>query len=184
MNLSEARTPVRPAQVDLAENSGLNIERPVRLILYHGRFQPPHKGHIAVIRHFLAKYREARVIISIDSRPPDERNPFSVEHRRRLFGQYLSGHIHRVIITSHRCLSPTFEGCLPPTYENARRFGAVDLVIGGPDLAPEAREFWRGNRIAVEALDRRLFNISGTQVRAALSAATAPPPVQTKETPA
>jgi nicotinamide mononucleotide adenylyltransferase len=59
-------------------------------ILYHGRFQPPHIGHINLIKYFNRKYPGSFFTISIDVRPPDKENPFSFYFRQQKFEKLLN----------------------------------------------------------------------------------------------
>lgn len=140
------------------------------LILYHGRFQPPHAGHIELVKYFLEKYEGSKIIISIDVRSKDKNNPFSFGFRKDIFEKELSSFGHRVIITSHKCKRFTFDGCLPPTYENAKKYGKVDVVAGGPDLPEEVVKYWEKNGIRVETVEDRFLSISSTEVRFLLKA--------------
>lgn len=134
-------------------------------ILYHGRFQPPHRGHIEVIRYFLKKYSKSNLIISLDTRKKDLNNPFSYDFRKKIFLDNLKDFEGRITITTHKCIKPTFQGCLPPTYENAKKFGKIDLVIGGPELPKEVKEFWKTKGIKTEIVNKRFFDISGTEIK-------------------
>ncbi len=139
-------------------------------ILYHGRFQPPHKGHIELVKFFLKKYPKAKIIISLDVRKIDSENPFSFDFRKKVFLDNLKNYKGRLIITSHKCTRFTFSGCLPPAYESARKFGRLDLVIGGPDLPREVKNFWKSKGIKVETVKKRFFDISATEIKIVCSA--------------
>lgn len=139
-------------------------------ILYYGRFQPPHKGHFQIVKHFLKKYKDSRIIISLDVRRKDESNPFSYRFRRKIFLENLSCYKNRIIITKHKCKNFTYSGCLLPTYENAKMYGKIGLVIGGPDLPRESVEFWNKKNIRVETLSKRFFDLSATDIRKTMNA--------------
>jgi len=134
-------------------------------ILLHGRFQPPHKGHLALIKYILKKYKKSRLIISLDVREKDVLNPFSFSFRKRIFQEELKFFQKRIIITKHRCHRLTYKGCLLPTYENAKKFGKIDLVIGGPDLPEEVKNLWHRKGIKVETVKKRFFDLSATELR-------------------
>jgi len=56
--------------------------------VYWGRFNPPHEGHLRVIRRFRARYR---LIVAIGSseRSNERANPFSGRERRAMLEAYL-----------------------------------------------------------------------------------------------
>ena len=134
-------------------------------ILFHGRFQPPHKGHFEIIKRFLKRYNDSRIIISLDIRRKDELNPFSFEYRKELFLQNLDNVKDRIIITKHRCREFSSYGCLNPVYENAKKFGEIDLVIGGSDLTKEVRTFWNSKGVKLKTVNKRVFDLSATEIR-------------------
>lgn len=138
-------------------------------ILYHGRFQPPHQGHILLIQHFLDKYPKAKIIISIDIRNKDNNNPLTFNKRRNIFEESLKTYKERITITSHKCKTFTFNGCLPEIYNNSKQFGEVDLVIGGPDLPEEVKDFWRSKGIPVEIVEKRFLDLSASEIRMVLN---------------
>ena len=56
--------------------------------VYWGRFNPPHKGHLGVIRRFKDRYRLTVVIGSAEHRN-EKRNPFNGRERKAMMESYL-----------------------------------------------------------------------------------------------
>ncbi|MCD6590968.1 MAG: nicotinamide-nucleotide adenylyltransferase [Candidatus Aenigmarchaeota archaeon] len=59
-----------------------------KLALFIGRFQPFHKGHLAVIKDILKENDEIAIVIA-GPRKPDEKNPFSFEERKEMIEKAL-----------------------------------------------------------------------------------------------
>jgi len=56
--------------------------------VYWGRFNPPHEGHLRVIRRFRERYRLV-VVIGSSERSNERTNPFSGRERRAMLEAYL-----------------------------------------------------------------------------------------------
>lgn len=59
--------------------------------LFIGRYQPPHQGHIKLIRTVLNEGKKVCVAIKIT--PVDENNPYSYSDRRKMFYKEFSHEI-------------------------------------------------------------------------------------------
>ena len=57
--------------------------------LYWGRFNPPHKGHITLIKKLLKKVDKLIIAIGSAQEKNTKRNPFSAEERRKMIQAYL-----------------------------------------------------------------------------------------------
>ncbi len=133
------------------------------LLVYPGRFQPPHKGHLKVIRTCLEKFPDAKIIVSIDVRRKDENNPFTLEFRKAIFEKHLSNLIDcgSVVISCHRCNELSVNGCLT-AIKNC--YPLADGVIAGKDRAPLFRDFG----FNVIEIPERYYNLSSTSIRSKL----------------
>ncbi|MGA7476507.1 MAG: adenylyltransferase/cytidyltransferase family protein [Thermoplasmata archaeon] len=56
--------------------------------VYWGRFNPPHKGHLSVIRKFRDRY-DLIIAIGSSERKDEKTNPFSGAERKRMMEAYL-----------------------------------------------------------------------------------------------
>lgn len=72
---------------EFAELAGL----PPKRSFYIGRWQPLHRGHIALIQTALDEGRE--VVVGIMDTPPDARNPYTIKQRLRMFHDAFSAEI-------------------------------------------------------------------------------------------
>ena len=63
--------------------------------LFIGRFEPLHKGHVHVLRKLMKKYE--KVIIGIGSLETSEKNPFTLEERKRMIRLSLGKGNYRIM---------------------------------------------------------------------------------------
>lgn len=65
-------------------------EAPYDLLVFVGRFQPLHFGHIAVIKKALSQARHVLVLVGSANAARSARNPFSYEERQRMIGDAIA----------------------------------------------------------------------------------------------
>lgn len=130
------------------------------LLVYPGRFQPPHKGHFKAIKTCLEKFPDAKIIVSIDVRKKDENNPFTLEFRKAVFEKHLSDLVDcgRVVISCHRCNELSVNGCLTAIKNS---YPLADGIIAGKDRAPLFRNFG----FNVIEISERYYNLSSSRIR-------------------
>jgi len=125
--------------------------------VYWGRFNPPHKGHMEVIRRFSKK---CRLVIAVgsseqkDTRP----NPFDGSERVAMLRAYLrEEHVHGVKVIAFRD-GPSIEADIDELVERSH----ADFLI----LSTEKRELSRIARKRVKVIGfRRRGSISSTRLR-------------------
>ena len=59
-------------------------------LVFIGRFQPAHKGHLAVMLRALTLARNLVVVIGSANKPRSLRNPFTEQERREMIGAALA----------------------------------------------------------------------------------------------
>ena len=65
-------------------------------MVFIGRFQPVHSGHIRVIQNALKKSKHLIICIGSANATRTPRNPFSYEERVKLIQHHLNGSINRI----------------------------------------------------------------------------------------
>ena len=135
------------------------------MLLYHGRFQPPHSGHTELIRHFLSILDNQDLVVSMDIRKKDKNNPYDFHSRKiSMLGQ-LPELSDRVVITSHKPEKPyTFKNCMQAIWNQTFKKFPIEKVITGPKNARVAG-FYNYRGIKVLKARNRFFDVSGTKIR-------------------
>lgn len=54
------------------------------LVIYGGRFQPPHKGHLASFNELCKKFGAANVYMASADKPPGPKDPFTWDEKRSI----------------------------------------------------------------------------------------------------
>jgi len=129
----------------------------ISVILFPGRFQPPHKGHFRIIKEAMAKYPLAKIIVDMDNREKDINNPYDYECRREIFIKEFPGIEVRKHNTS-QCLKME-------DYLNLINSNNINLILIGPDYPVEAENYWISRGIKIMKTPERYYNISGTKIR-------------------
>lgn len=76
------------------------MTREYDFLVFIGRFQPLHHGHLAVVQHGLAKADKLIVLLGSAFQPPSTRNPWNVEEREQMLRTCLGAEDNRRVITA------------------------------------------------------------------------------------
>ncbi|MDE1819320.1 MAG: adenylyltransferase/cytidyltransferase family protein [Euryarchaeota archaeon] len=134
---------------------------PLPVGVYWGRFNPPHRGHLSVVRRFHRDFRLTVVIGSAEHRD-ERRNPFSGRERQQMFEAYLAEvGILDVRVTTLRD-GPTLDGAI---HRLVRRCHP-DVILLSSDKGRFASTVARKVRVVRFA---RRGVVSSTRIRAAIA---------------
>jgi len=103
--------------------------------LFIGRFQPPHEGHITLMRKVLEE--GGKVCIGLRDTKIDEKNPYNVEERTELFRKFFKEEMENKSV----------------------------IIVGLPDIKEVVFGRTPGWKIRQIRLDKKLENISATKIR-------------------
>lgn len=134
------------------------------MILFHGRFQPPHMGHVQIAEYYIQAL-SLPLVFSLDVRSRDTENPFTYKTRARILRDLLKVDVET---TWHHCKEQTIQGCLQAIYENAIITWDITDVIFGPKPYTACVEYWRSQGMHTHCYPERIQGLSGTQAREAL----------------
>ena len=135
------------------------------MILYHGRFQPPHSGHIKMIVTALNEYPEQTMLVSMDSGNGDKNNPYSFHDRKMAMVGQLIGYSDRVLIKEHPT-GKNAEECMHNIYNSVKGFD-IQYVLLGPEPRDYVEDVWK-SKYPIEVIqltEERFFNVSATKLR-------------------
>src|SRR5215207_3284481 len=76
----------RRRRLSLSDWRGWIMQYQYEHLVFIGRFQPPHNGHLAVILRALSLARNLIVVLGSANKPRSLRNPFREEERREMIG--------------------------------------------------------------------------------------------------
>ena len=128
------------------------------MIVYPGRFQPPHSGHVRLYEELKKRY--GNVALSLDVRPPDSGNPYSYEYRKEIL---VSRGVPAEDIRRHDT-----SGCSGDE-ERAERLAAAHPDMTGAAFGPEypARwaNYWKDRGLSIYRASERFGGFSGTAER-------------------
>ena len=145
----------------------------IPVVLFIGRFQPFHNGHLEFIKKISSKYPKYKVLIGIvkglKSSLDKDLNPLPFDIQKKIILKGLGEYSKNVIIFPREFSS----GYIPSIFEILRGDDyEVKVVIAGQDRATSYKEvisFMNVNfktvDIEVNVADKRYFAVSGTQVR-------------------
>jgi len=58
---------------------------PKLVVVYYGRFQPPHQGHIGVYNHLVSKFGKSNVYIGTSNKVDPEKSPLTFQWKKKIF---------------------------------------------------------------------------------------------------
>jgi len=132
------------------------------VILFPGRFQPPHKGHFEVVKQLLTKYPDGKIVISIDNREIDRDNLLDIDVR---IGIFKSQFPNRVEVLTHNTKHHfSLTDYFKTIYSQVIKVNA-DIIIMGKDYPKEYEDFFTNKGIVVKKIESRYFNISSSFIR-------------------
>lgn len=131
----------------------------ISVILYPGRFQPVHKGHVRVIEEAQKKYPNAKIIVDMDERLHDRDNPFNFEQRKNMFLERLKDS-RNIIFKKHNT-----DNCITTNDYLNTLYQEVDMVLAGKDYPLEAVEYWERKGKKLNLAPERYYGISSTKIR-------------------
>ncbi len=127
--------------------------------LFIGRFQPLHKGHIAVIRNLLKKYDKVLVGIGSAEKSRTKTNPFTLEERRAMlelvFGKEINEKKIEVIALEDKPNDEEWANYIIQNYQ-------FDEVVTGSDWVAKCFE---GKKPVKKIKHRKGEILNGTNIR-------------------
>lgn len=146
-------------------------------LVFIGRFQPFHQGHLAVVQQGLAKADKLIVLLGSAFQPPSTRNPWNVEEREQMLRTCLSADDNRRVITAPlmdapyndeawvRNVQATVQGLVTAHFAQPHRKPTIGLIGHNKDHSSYyLKLFPQWGSVSVDNVD----NLSSTPLRDAL----------------
>ena len=126
--------------------------------MFQGRFQPPTKAHIEIIRNALAKYDGVAIVVVKGLKSAADKNPFPFELQKEIFEGMFKD---KVIIKQ------TSSGNIMYTIDNLGQ--NINAIIAGSDRVEGYRnQLSTTSNIVIDEITRSADDVSATKLRQAL----------------
>ena len=134
----------------------------MKVACYWGRFNPPHKGHMKVIKNILKKVDKIEIVIGAKEKKDTKRNPFSGEERVKMMKAYLKE--ERIPVQRARVIT------IPDgkTWEEARQMLLKKCPKANIIFTDKKRVINTLGKVLEVRKIRRTGNISSTRIRNAI----------------